>query len=208
MQQSSDAADNILNAAERLFAIKGYDGVSVRLVAEQACVSKASVFHHFGSKELLYEAVLKRASAEFEALLGRLGGNSGSLRYRLSTFVKEHLACIYDKPSLSHLLLREVLEPGSDVSYTKAAGVLGSSFAKLTAVLRDEKQAQTIKPETDPALLAYLLIAANVFFFQSQKFIQHMSEIDFAGDSSRYTEAVVTYLLDGVLNHSDVPADH
>ena len=40
----------ILEAAERLFAQQGYDGVSMRTIAREAGVSKANIYHHFDSK--------------------------------------------------------------------------------------------------------------------------------------------------------------
>ncbi|HBE91853.1 MAG TPA: TetR/AcrR family transcriptional regulator, partial [Gammaproteobacteria bacterium] len=44
----------ILDAATRLFAERGFDGVSMRQVSEAAGVSKANIYHHFESKEALY----------------------------------------------------------------------------------------------------------------------------------------------------------
>lgn len=44
----------IAEAAERLFAEKAYDAVSVRAIAAEAGVDPALVIRHFGSKELLF----------------------------------------------------------------------------------------------------------------------------------------------------------
>lgn len=202
MQTTGDAADIILEAAEKLFAEKGYDGVSMRSVAENAAVSKASIFHHFGSKEELYTAVLKRASFEFKDLISELDSESGDLRSRLVIFAEKHLACICEKPMLSRLLLREALDPGSEESYVTAAGILGESFVQLVDILSGEKKNKQLKPEADPSLLAYLLIASNVFFFQSQIFMRHLKEFDFSCKQKNYTESVVNFLLDGALNDS------
>ncbi|MEA1890213.1 MAG: helix-turn-helix domain-containing protein, partial [Pseudomonadota bacterium] len=62
----------ILDAAEILFAEKGFDAVSMRAIAEKADVSKANVFHHFGSKENLYLAVLRSAVTESSQILDEL----------------------------------------------------------------------------------------------------------------------------------------
>ncbi len=202
VQTTGDAADIILEAAEKLFAEKGYDGVSMRLVAESAAVSKASVFHHFSSKQELYSVVLKRASLEFNSLISELDSESGDLRSRLAVFAEKHLACIFEKPMLSQLLLRETLTPGSEESYVTAAGILGESFTQLVNILSDEKKNELLKPETDSSLLAYLLIASNVFFFQSQIFMYHLKEFDFSNKQKDYTKNVVNFLLDGVLNKS------
>ena len=49
----------LLEAAERLFAERGLEGVSVREIAAEAGVSHGGLNYHFGTKEQLYVAVLK-----------------------------------------------------------------------------------------------------------------------------------------------------
>lgn len=50
----------LMDAAERLFAEQGVDGVSVRAVNTAAGLAPAAVHYHFGSKEALLDAVLIR----------------------------------------------------------------------------------------------------------------------------------------------------
>lgn len=52
--------DRILNAAERLFAERGFSETSLRLITSKAEVNLASVNYHFGSKKELIQAVLAR----------------------------------------------------------------------------------------------------------------------------------------------------
>ncbi|MGO3125078.1 MAG: TetR/AcrR family transcriptional regulator [Advenella sp.] len=51
---------SILNAAETLFVKAGYDATSLRQITSAASVNLASINYHFGSKEELVRAVLKR----------------------------------------------------------------------------------------------------------------------------------------------------
>jgi AcrR family transcriptional regulator len=61
IDETRSTRDQILDAGERLFAERGYDGVSMRdIVAETALRNQASLYHHFRNKRALYEAVLKR----------------------------------------------------------------------------------------------------------------------------------------------------
>jgi AcrR family transcriptional regulator len=58
----------ILDAAERLFAERGYDGASVRDIASAAGAQIASIsFHHVG-KETLFERVVERRATELSQL--------------------------------------------------------------------------------------------------------------------------------------------
>lgn len=64
MEQSiSETQKKILDVAERLFMEFGYEGTSTRMVTSEAKVNLASVNYHFGSKEALMQAVLRRRLA-------------------------------------------------------------------------------------------------------------------------------------------------
>lgn len=55
-----DTTTKILDAAERLFAERGYGATSLRAVTEEAGVNLAAVNYHFGSKQGLLRAAFQR----------------------------------------------------------------------------------------------------------------------------------------------------
>jgi AcrR family transcriptional regulator len=62
-EAAPDTRETILSAAERTFSLLGYDGTSMRGIAETAGVAQALLHYHFQTKERLYEAVFERRSA-------------------------------------------------------------------------------------------------------------------------------------------------
>jgi len=54
----------ILDAALRLFAAKGFSGTRTREIASAAGISETLIFQHFKTKEQLYRAALGRIFAE------------------------------------------------------------------------------------------------------------------------------------------------
>ncbi len=60
MASRSDTKTRILDAAEKLFAERGFSETSLRLITSKAEVNLASVNYHFGSKKELIRAVLAR----------------------------------------------------------------------------------------------------------------------------------------------------
>lgn len=52
----------MLNAAMTIFARQGYIGASLDAIAQEAGVSKPTLYQYFGNKEKLFEAVLQQAS--------------------------------------------------------------------------------------------------------------------------------------------------
>ena len=65
----ADTIGRIMDTAERLFAEKGFSHTSLRTITRQARVNLASVNYHFGSKDILAQAVFARFLA---SLLPRL----------------------------------------------------------------------------------------------------------------------------------------
>ncbi|KDC57396.1 TetR/AcrR family transcriptional regulator [Bordetella bronchiseptica] len=62
--KSTSTREIILETAEQLFAQQGHDGTSMRQITSAAGVNLAAVNYHFGSKEALVQAVLKRRLEE------------------------------------------------------------------------------------------------------------------------------------------------
>ena len=56
----SETVDRILDAAELLFAEKGFAETSLRMITSKAKVNLAAVNYHFGSKNALIQAVFSR----------------------------------------------------------------------------------------------------------------------------------------------------
>src|SRR5260370_14585910 len=56
----STTKDRILDAAERLFAIQGFEATSLRAITTDAGVNLAAVNYHFQSKDALLRAVIAR----------------------------------------------------------------------------------------------------------------------------------------------------
>jgi AcrR family transcriptional regulator len=75
-------ASRILDVAEELFARQGYDGTSLRQIADGAGIKEPGLYNHFSGKPALYEAVLFRAlNPMATALAEHLDGAAGLRDY-------------------------------------------------------------------------------------------------------------------------------
>lgn len=88
IQEYSDKQRHILEASEKLFATKGYDGTSVRDIAHEAGVNIAMISYYFGSKEKLLEALFQMRTQEMrvmiEGMLADTDTDSMEKMYRLA----------------------------------------------------------------------------------------------------------------------------
>ncbi len=58
--EGRDTKERLLDAAERLFAERGFEGASLRAVTQAAGTSVSAANYHFGSKQALLRATLRR----------------------------------------------------------------------------------------------------------------------------------------------------
>lgn len=70
----------LLAHAARLFARKGYNGTSLRELAKAGGVRLFTIQHHFGSKQRLYEEILRRWDTEVQELMAGVLGAGGAPR--------------------------------------------------------------------------------------------------------------------------------
>ncbi|RLA39305.1 MAG: TetR/AcrR family transcriptional regulator [Gammaproteobacteria bacterium] len=197
-ENRSGAAQNILEVAGQLFARSGYDGVSINEIANEAGVSKANIFHHFKSKKGLYLAALNKAcSLSAGVLEDNAVESSDDSSDRVRHFLSSHLEVLLQQPLATRLIQRELLDGAEGNGKELAEKVFAETFEKITDLVRDVQAQGAIKSSIDASLLAFLMVGANVFFFENRDLMAHLPGIDFAGAPDRYSEAVFELLAHG-----------
>lgn len=70
MMDKMPTKDRILDSALTLFSERGYDGVGVDLIAENAGIKGPSLYKHFKGKEEILDALIEKAESYYEANFG------------------------------------------------------------------------------------------------------------------------------------------
>ena len=65
----TEKQEKIVQAALQLFAKEGYNATSTSKVAKAAGVSEGLIFRHFGNKEGLLQAILKKGEEKFKMMI-------------------------------------------------------------------------------------------------------------------------------------------
>ena len=194
-----DAVERILAAAEKLFAQQGFDAVSMHAIAEAAGVCKANVFHHFNSKNDLYVAVLRNACRDSNQHLDDLGSEQLPLAERLAQFARVHLQTILQHDQVTRLSLREMLNAGTHQGQEMAEKVYGEKFSRFVSILRAGQAAGALRQDIDPAVVATVLLGANLFFFEARDVLRHFPDVSFTQQPDRYSSMLADILLHGIL---------
>lgn len=104
--------DEIIAEATRLFAERGYEGASMGDLAERVGLRKASLFHHFASKDVLYATVLNQLIEGVQRAVVTAGMSEGSFEERLDALNDAITTTLGAQPYAARLLVREVMDWG------------------------------------------------------------------------------------------------
>ncbi len=148
----------ILDAAERLFAAKGYEETSLQEIGQHAGVSRGTPNYFFGSKEQLYGAVLDRVfEAEQLSVIGSLGAVAGENGGQdvLTLAIGSFLDFLIARPTFPRLIEREAL---NDARFLKTRSAYLTVFQVGLDLVKTELAQKHIRP-VDPAQLLLSIIA-------------------------------------------------
>ena len=95
-----------------LFAEYGYDKVSIRQIAADAGANSSMISYYFGSKQGLYEAILRELINNFDEFIGVLRDEKLDPREGLRIYTRS-ISDIFHKypPAYVKLIYREVIKP-------------------------------------------------------------------------------------------------
>ena len=189
----------ILDAAVRLFSKHGFDGVSMRTIAQEAGVSKSNIYHHFRSKEELYLAIMQSSAAWLSELVDTLAESEGSFEQRLRAFVRGHMEHLFTHAMTVRLLLREVFTGEEKWQRLLIDHVVGDIVRRLRAIFEKGQAEGVLRADLDPGLCAMQILGGDFFYFQSYGMLKLIPEVAFAQDRELYGTAMADILLGGML---------
>jgi TetR/AcrR family transcriptional regulator len=104
--------ERILRVAARLYALRGYEGTSMREIAEGAGVTKPLVYYHFGSKEQLFSSLMREAIDTWRATVVEVLGREASAAERLRDLLRIQFAHAREAPEIVAFVHEVMSMPG------------------------------------------------------------------------------------------------
>lgn len=102
-----DKKDYILDAAERLFAEQGFEAVSVREISKAADINIAMVSYYFGSKEKLYEEIIKRKLIFSDTMRNEIEKYE-TYTEKLFAVIDLYIQRLFDNRAFQNIIFREM----------------------------------------------------------------------------------------------------
>jgi AcrR family transcriptional regulator len=147
-----DKKTQIIEAAVDLFAEKGFEGTSIRDLATKADVNVAMINYYFGSKEKLFECMVKEKAAYTKDILEEIVNDKGlSEIEKLDRIIDNYVAKIFSNRKFHRIIHQElmlnereglqdaivnILVPNSFLTRSVVdAGIKNGTFKKVDSLL-------------------------------------------------------------------------
>lgn len=156
--------EEIIAQATRLFAERGYEGASMGDLAERVGLRKASLFHHFASKDVLYATVLTQLVEGVKVAILSAAKAEGSFAERLDSLTDALTATLGAQPHAARLLIREAMDWGPVMKEGPAASINDVLAASLEFAKAGQREG-AFNPEVDPTHVIVSLIGIHFMPF-------------------------------------------
>jgi len=164
MAESSFTQDQILDAAERLFARHGFTATTIKQIGKEAAVNPALLYYYYDSKEMLYRAMLQR-------ILGQLltRGTDAIERAtthtdRIRAFVRAQARLLAEHPHFPQLIVRELVDHQAAHAEQAITNTAAGAFKRLCGVIEAGQKDGVFRQSLDPRFSAISIIAQVAYF--------------------------------------------
>lgn len=191
---------HILKVSIRLFAKKGFAGVSVDEIVDTAGVNKRMVYHYFGNKEALYQAALADEYGKLEALEIKTLHPEEPIEKVVSDIVSAYFSFLQDTPDFVQLILQENLNQGLNLEKMNIPLSKSPMLDLLIQAVNAGQKNGTVRQNIDPRFLLISLIGNCMIYCSNRFTLSRALEIDLSSPKvlSRAKNAVVEMLLNGI----------
>ena len=192
-----DAKEKLLAAAPRLFAEKGFAGVSIRQLAEAAGVNSAMISYYYGGKEGLYEAVLttqyERLLTKFEAIAALEAPVKEKIRQYAEVIRLNHTA---EQPLMARLIQGELTSPTACME--KVVRNYTSRIARIVSgIVQQGVEDGEFRQDISPLFATLALAGMLNFYFILREATRAIVPIFSVGDED-FVEAALKIYLKGM----------
>ncbi len=141
--------ERILAVATRMLADRGYDGTSLKMIADEVGLKKPSLLHHFSSKDALRQAVLEHLFMGWSEVLPQILQQTADGQDRFSLTMDATMKYFGENRHRARLIVREILDNPDGLSNRLRAS-LAPWLKGFTASLSKGKKVGVVHPELDP----------------------------------------------------------
>ena len=153
-ERTTDRRRELLDAAARVFARKGFHASRVGDIAEEAGVAHGLLYHYFRSKDEVLETIFRETWTELVADTERIEHAGVPLREQLRRFARISLGSWLMTPDLIRVLVREVAR-SPDIG--GRVDEIGGLFDALTRIVEAAQARGEVRADCNPRIAAWVV---------------------------------------------------
>lgn len=135
VKPADERKDEILDAALRLFAEKGFDGTSTGDILDAVGIARGTLYYHFRSKEEILDAVIERTA---DRMLDRARSFAGDKSLPLTERLTLCVGALNDRSEEGRELLEQMHRPQNALMHRKTRDrLIGGMVPVLTGLVEE-----------------------------------------------------------------------
>lgn len=158
MVTTRNTRDDVVRAAGRLFAEKGYHGTSMRDLGKELGLLGSSLYSHVESKQDLLVEVVEEGAALFETSAQAAMAVEGTSSDRLRALIAGHVDVVVDNIDVSRTFLNEARMLDAD-HRAKVVAARDAYEAAFRRVISEGVASGTFRKDVDPKTATIFILS-------------------------------------------------
>lgn len=204
----NDKQIQLMEAAERLFAERGFAGTSVRDIAEAAGVNLAMISYYFGSKEKLMEAMFRYRGQHFQLQLQSMLQNDSMTSFqKMQKLIDDYIERIFAKQQFHKIMVREQMADGDGTIARLIFELKQTNQSLIRQLIQQGQQCGEFKKNLDVSFLMMTLIGTTSQLVTTQHFyrelhgLKDMPDAEFEKMLKKKLSTYLKNLFKAILEH-------
>jgi AcrR family transcriptional regulator len=192
----------ILDAAERLILSQGYNGTSMRQIAQEAGVALGGIYNHFASKEAIFAALLERHQPYSDIVAGINSLSDGSATELADRAARMAVNEMLEDPIFFQLALIDMLEFEGDTLMQFVSQIVPALLSLVTRIHASGQMRQDI-----PLPVMMRAFGGMIVFYVLSELIAFRNELPWfqlpVAHDIDWIGGMVEIYMNGVLKRGD-----
>lgn len=162
-RKKRETRERVLKVSRELFTLQGFDATTVEAIAEEADISKPTLFNYFPSKLAILQALVPEVDQRFAAVVEQQRAEGGTITRQLTGFFGYVASMTHKTPLLTRSLLVEALKAYGDPSTTPSHHRFNMTHKSLLAILEEGVTRGEVRADTTPERLAHHITGVYIY---------------------------------------------
>jgi AcrR family transcriptional regulator len=188
----------IIHTAEKLFSVTGFDGTSVRDIANEAGINVAMVSYYFGSKEKLMEAVFEQRTNQMRIKVENMLQNDQYTHLeKFYLIIDEYVDKFINQQEFHKLMMREQFNEKGTLITDMIHEVKLKNLESITKLIKAGQKAGDFAKNIDVVLMMATITGTVSQVINSQRFYRethNMTDLPTEEFNKHIRKKLSTYL--------------